>query len=184
MLDFLPFPSFYVSPVFPLGAILFNFLFFTITIPIEAYVLTRRLKFDKRTSIFYSITINLFSGAIGWVVFFIIEPFLPIEWKSAIISYVFFSQPMGNMNGLLLMSAVTIFFSTFLVKFILLKLALISMRDPGKVRPEAQIIGRKTSRRIGRMKLQNTSLLTTILISNSLSYSAITVVLIISTFRL
>ncbi len=179
------FPFFDVSPVFPLGAILFNFLFFTLTIPIEAYVLTNRLKFDKRTSIFYSIAINLFSGAIGWFVFFVTEPILPIEIKSEIVSYFFFNQPVNNTSWLvIMMTAFIIFFSTFLIKFFLLKMALMSLREPGQNKPEAQIIGRKTSRRLGRMKLQNTSLLTTILIGNSLSYSAITIIIVIaSTIR-
>jgi hypothetical protein len=185
MLDLPGFPFFDVSPVFPLGVILFNFLFFTIAIPIEAYILTNRLKFDKRTSIFYSIAINLFSGAIGWFVFFIIEPFLPIEVKSEIISYVFFNQAATNTSWLvLMMTAFIIFFSTFLVKFFLLRMALLSLREPNKAQPESQLIGRKTSRRLGRMKLQNTSLLTTILIGNSLSYSAITIIIFLtSTIR-
>ena len=157
MQDILPgFPFFDVSPVFPWGIILFNFLFFTLAIPIEAYVLTRRLKFDKRTSIFYSIAINLFSGAIGWFIFFIVEPNLPSEIKTDVISYVFFNRP-GNNNWLLLMiTAFIIFFSTFLVKFFLLKMALLSLREPGQVKPDTQIIGRKTSRRLGKMKIQNT----------------------------
>jgi hypothetical protein len=184
MQDLLPgFPFFDVSPVFPWGIILFNFLFFTLAIPIEAYVLTMRLKFDKRTSIFYSIAINLFSGAIGWFIFFVIEPNLPSPIKSDIISYVFFNRP-GNDNWLLLMiTAFVIFFSTFLVKYFLLKIALLSLREPGQIKPDTQIIGRKTSRRLGKMKIQNSSLLTTILIGNSISYSAITIIILISTIR-
>jgi hypothetical protein len=181
--DFLGFPFFDISPVFPWGLILFNFLFFTLAIPIEAYVLVNRLKFDKRTSIFYSIAINLFSGAIGWFVFFVIEPVLPPEIRADIISYVFFNR-LDNSNFLiLLMTAVIIFFSTFLVKFFLLKLALLSLQEPGQAKPDTQIIGRKTSRRLGKMKLQNTSLLTTILIANSLSYSAISIIILVSTIR-
>ncbi|MBW4602015.1 MAG: filament integrity protein fraC [Calothrix sp. FI2-JRJ7] len=182
MLDFVGFPFFDVSPVFPLGAILFNFLFFTLAIPIEAYILTNRLKFDKRSSIFYSIALNLFSGAIGWFVFFLVEPILPPEIRAEIVSYFFFNRPGGNTSLLILMmTAFIIFFSTFLVKFFLLKMALMSLREPGQVKQEAQIIGRKTSRRLGRMKLQNTSILTTVLIGNSLSYTAITIIILLIT---
>jgi hypothetical protein len=184
MLDFSDFTLFELPRVFPLGAIIFNFLFFTIAIPLEAYILAIRLKFDKRTSIFYAICINLFSGAIGWATFFLIEPFLPIQVKSDLINIVFFNQFSENIRGLIFMTALIIFFATFLIKFFFLKLALISLREPGKPQVESQFIGRKTSRRIGKIKLQNTGLLTTILIANSLSYTAISLVMIIRATRI
>ena len=62
-----------IPRILPLGAILFNFLFLLIAIPIEAYVFNRRLNFDKKTSIFYAISMNLFSSALGWTIFFFIR---------------------------------------------------------------------------------------------------------------
>ncbi|PLZ27837.1 filament integrity protein fraC, partial [Fischerella thermalis WC559] len=44
MLDFPLLPK-----VLPLGAILFNFLFLLISIPLEAYILNSIIKFDKKT---------------------------------------------------------------------------------------------------------------------------------------
>ncbi len=185
MFDFVNPPSFDLPSIFPTGAILFNFLFLTIAIPIEAYILSIRLKFDKRTSIFYAICLNLFSGAIGWFAFFLLEPILPIELKSELINYVFFNQFINNIRGLVFMTAIIIFFVTFLIKFFLLKAALLSLREPGQTKPEPEKAGsRKTSRRANRLKLQNTSLLTTTLIANSLSYSAITVIMLIRTISL
>jgi hypothetical protein len=189
MFDFLNPPSLDLAPVFPTGAILFNFLFFTIAIPIEAYILSIRLKFDKRTSVFYAICINLFSGAIGWLIFFLLEPILPIGLKSELINYVFFNQFISNIHGLVFMTAIIIFFVTFLVKFFLLKAALLSLRDPAPI-PQVPAPGpvtvniRRTSRRANRLKLQNTTLLTTTLIANSLSYSAITAVMLIRSISL
>jgi hypothetical protein len=171
-----------IAPVFPLGAILFNFLFFLITIPIEAYILNLQLKFDKKTSVFYAICINLFSGVIGWIIFFIAEPFLSVELKSDLISYVFFNQYNGKVLSTLLIGAFIIFFATFLIKFGLLKLSLISLREPGQnqtIEPASQ--NRWSNRRLKRFKLQDTSLVKTILIGNSLSYTAIVLVMFIST---
>jgi len=180
------FPFFDLAPVFPLGAILFNFLFFTVTIPVEAYILAIRLKFDKRTSIFYSIGINLFSGALGWLIFFLVEPILPLRLKSDLINVVFFDQFNPSIRPLVVITAFIIFFATFLIKFVLLKLALLSLRyisKPPQPQPTEQPSTRKTSRRTGKLKLQNTNLLTTILIANSLSYSFISLIMLLRTIR-
>ncbi len=186
MFDLPGFPLFDLAPVFPLGAILFNFLFFTVTIPVEAYILAIRLKFDKRTSIFYSIGINLFSGTLGWLVFFLIEPILPVQLKSDLINVVFFDQFNPSIRGLVFITAFIIFFATFLIKFVLLKLALLSLRDISKSpqpQPDEKSSTRKTSRRMGKLRLQNTNLLTTMLIANSLSYSLISLIMVLRIIR-
>ncbi|WP_397321354.1 filament integrity protein FraC, partial [Nostoc sp. UCD120] len=72
--------------IFPIGGILFDFLFVLIAIPIEAYLLHYRLKFDKKTSTFYAISINLFSSVIGWFIFFVSEPMLPIQMRAELIN--------------------------------------------------------------------------------------------------
>jgi hypothetical protein len=181
MFNFPNLPTFDFPPIFPFGAILFNFLFFTVAIPIEAYILAIRLKFDKRTSIFYAICLNLFSGAIGWFVFFLLEPWLPIETKTELINYVFFNQFITNVYPLVLMTGIIIFFTTFLIKFFLLKAALLSLREPSpkKPEPEEPIDPRRISRRVNKLKLQNTGLLTTTLIANSFSYSAISIIIVL-----
>ncbi len=167
--------------VFPFGAILFDFLFLLVAIPIEASVLNARLRFDKKTSAFYAISMNLFSSAIGWTTFFLVEPFLPINLRSELISYVFFNrfQSTDKMYPIVSVSAIIIFFTTFLLKYLLLKALLISLSEPGEVEEEPQPQPRRSSRRPDRKKLQNTSLVTTTLIANSLSYSAIVIVILI-----
>ncbi len=183
MFDFPSLPTFDFPPIFPLGAILSNFLFFTISIPLEAYILSIRLKFDKRTSIFYAICLNLFSGAIGWFVFFLLEPILPINAKTELINYVFFNQFIPEIYGLVFMTGIIIFFATFLIKFFLLQAALLSLREPSQIKQEPeQKITRKTSRRTGKSKFQSTGLLTTTLIANSLSYSAISAIIVLQNF--
>lgn len=182
MPDFLP--HFQATPrVFPLGAILFDFLFLLVAIPIEAYILHNRLKFDKKTSSFYAICINLFSAVIGWVVFFVVQRLLPVQIKSLLISYIFFDRfSSTNQNSLIILTALTIFFGTFLVKFVLLKILIIAMSDLNKPKPEPEPESiRRNLRKVYRFKLQNSNVVTAVLIANSLSYTAITLIIL---FRL
>lgn len=169
-----------IPTIFPIGAILFDFLFLLVSIPIEGYILNVRLKFDKKTSIFYAICINLITAVIGWIAFFSIEPLMPVNFKAELISYVFFNQfRASNFQSLMILVAFIIFFTTFLLKYFLLKLVLLSLAEPVKNELDIQTYPRRNFRRASRAKLQNTNLVTTILIANSLSYSAIATILII-----
>ncbi|MDZ8083054.1 MAG: filament integrity protein FraC [Nostoc sp. SerVER01] len=174
--------SWMLPRIFPIGGILFDFLFVLIAIPIEAYVLHKRLKFDKKTSIFYGISINLFSSVIGWSIFFVSEPMLPIQVKSELINYMFFNNfKSPGTQTLLILTAFIIFFGTFIVKYILLRGLLLSLlKEPfAKKEEEIQLFHRQKWRGFSRMKLQSTNVVTTVLIANSLSYSVITIILLL-----
>ncbi|MDF5707554.1 MAG: filament integrity protein fraC [Nostoc sp. S4] len=167
--------------IFPIGGILFDFLFVLVAIPIEAYVLHKRLKFDKKTSIFYAISINLFSSVIGWIVFFVSEPMLPIQLKSELINYLFFNTfKSSSTQTLIILTAFIIFFANFIFKFFLLKILLLSLvKEPFAQKEEdIQVSPRQKWRGFQSIKFQNTNLVTTMLIANSLSYSAITIILL------
>ncbi|MEH2318377.1 filament integrity protein FraC [Nostoc sp.] len=166
--------------IFPIGGILFDFLFVLIAIPIEAYVLHYRLKFDKKSSTFYAISINLFSSVIGWFIFFVSEPMLPIEVKSELINYMFFNNfKSPKSQTLIILAAFIIFFATFLMKFFLLRVLLLSLNEPvTKKEEEPQTSQRRRWRSFTNLKFQSTSLVTTTLIANSLSYSLITIILL------
>ncbi|MEH1962622.1 MAG: filament integrity protein FraC [Nostoc sp.] len=166
--------------IFPIGGILFDFLFVLIAIPIEAYVLHSRLKFDKKTSTFYAISINLFSSVIGWFIFFVSEPMLPIQVKSELINYMFFNNfKYPKSQTLIILTAFIIFFATFLLKFFILRVLLLSLNESfAKKEEEPQTSQRRRWRSFSNLKLQSTSLATTILIANSLSYSVITIILL------
>ncbi|MBD2387069.1 filament integrity protein FraC [Cylindrospermum sp. FACHB-282] len=170
-----------IPRLLPIGTILFHLLFLLVAIPIEAYVLHHWLKFDKKTSTFYAISINLFSSVIGWIMFFMVEPILPIQAKSELISYVFFNQfKSPNIHTFVIFTAFIIFFTTFLLKFLLLKVLLISLNELGiKKVEESETSQRQRGRRLGILKLQNANLITTTLIANSLSYTAIALVILI-----
>ncbi|MDF5726436.1 MAG: filament integrity protein fraC [Rhizonema sp. PD37] len=174
-------PEFHFLPrIFPLGAILFNFLFLLVATPLEAYVLNARLKFDKKTSAFYSICINLFSNVIGWIIFFSVESVLPVvPFKSELINYFFYNRLQSNKTqSVIILTAFVIFFTTFLVKYICLKGLFISLSEPGK-NDESKPIIRRNSRRAYKNRWQNTNLVTTVLIGNALSYSVIAVILFV-----
>jgi hypothetical protein len=177
MFDYTSLPS-----VFPLGVILFDFLFLLVAIPLEAYILQRRLKFDRRTSSFYGISLNVFSSLIGWIIFFFAEPILPINFKAELIDYVFFNQLkyVNHVQSVIVLTAFIIFFATFIIKYILLKVLLISLSEPSKnPQPETNIIRRRNSRRNVKFKLQTNNLITSLLIANSLSYTVIMLILFI-----
>ncbi|MFK0730202.1 MAG: filament integrity protein FraC [Gloeotrichia echinulata HAB0833] len=181
------FENWTVPSIVPLGAVLFDFLFVLIAIPVEAYVLNTRLLFDKKTSIFYAISANLFSSVIGWIVFFLLEPILPVQLKSELINYVFFNNfKSTSTQSLVIVTAFIIFFATFLVKFFILKVLLLVL-DPEAGKPkneeETTETQRRQRRRLTKFKIQNTNLVTATLIANSLSYSAITIILLIGASR-
>ena len=169
----------FIPRIFPLGVILLDFLFLTVAIPIEAYILHNRLKFDKKTSIFYSICMNLFSSVIGWIVFFVADSVLPVIYTSEFINYLFFNrlQYEYNIQTLIVLTAFIIFFANFLLKYLLLRVLLISLSEPGKNEPEPLI--RRNSRRNYKNKLQTSNLITSLLIANALSYSVIVIILFI-----
>jgi hypothetical protein len=167
--------------IFPIGGILFDLLFVMVAIPIEAYVLHSRLKFDKKTSTFYAISINLFSSVIGWFIFFVSEPVLPIQVKTELINYMFFNSFKSlSTQPLIILTACMIFFATFLMKFFILRVLLFSLHEPVAKKKEEE--PPKTQRQIRRsftkIAFQNTNLVTTVLIANSLSYTAITIIVL------
>ncbi|MEM9926553.1 MAG: filament integrity protein FraC [Cyanobacteria bacterium P01_D01_bin.50] len=172
---------------FPFGVILFDFLLLLVAIPIETYILHRRLKFDKRTSTFYAISINLFSNVIGWVIFFSIEPSPLFEnYKAELINFLLYNRLDGGVYSGIVLAAFITFFGTLMVKFALLKILLIALSEPGQKKPEPEsdksgAIGRR-SRRGNRRAWESTSLFTTILIANSLSYTVITLVVFFRLF--
>lgn len=172
--------------VFPLGIILFNFLFLLVAIPIEAYILNIRLNFDKKSSIFYAICVNFFSGAIGWFICFLLEPSLPETWRLELINFVFFNRLSlsGEVYGSIVLFASIAFFVTFLMKLVILKLLIFSIRESGpsllKTQPS---LTRRNSRRNSRAKIINTNLVLTVLIANALSYSAILVIILVVIVR-
>ncbi len=184
MLEFDSLPSF---QVFPFGVILFDFLFLLVAIPIEAYVINSRLKFDKRTSVFYAISMNVFSNVIGWIFFFLFEGTdLFNTYKVQLINYLLYNNMDGGVSSGIVLGGFITFFATLMIKFAFLRILILSLSEPGEKKSEAEssvIFGRKSSRSYRKI-WQSTSLFTTTLIANSFSYSAITLVILFRFFAL
>jgi hypothetical protein len=174
------FGDFTLPTILPIGMILFNLLFLLIAIPLEGYIYHIRLNFDKKTSIFYAIAVNSFSGVLGWVIFFFIEPVLPINLKAELINYIFFNIFSSSIQAALILATFIIFFTTFLMKFFLLRLFVFTLsEDIGKKKEPPPTTQRQQVRFISKARFQDTNLIATTLIANSLSYTAITIILVI-----
>ncbi|HEY9751417.1 MAG TPA: hypothetical protein V6C46_00580, partial [Coleofasciculaceae cyanobacterium] len=68
-----------------------------VAIAIEAYVFRHLLtskdkQLGLKTSIQYAITLNLLAAVVGWVSFFLAQPFLPPVLRIQLISFIFFNQ--------------------------------------------------------------------------------------------
>ena len=84
------------SFVLPLRAIVFQMLFLSLAIAIEALVFQKQWKLSRKASIEYSLGLNLFSTGLGWLVFFAVQPFLSTNLKKQIITFVFFNNIVEN----------------------------------------------------------------------------------------
>ena len=165
--------------IVPLRAILFQLLFLFIAIAVEAFIFQERLKINRRASLEYAASINLFSAAIGWIIFFCIEPLLPNPLKSVLISYVLFSVRSSSVNTLLILLGLLIFFGTFIIELQgleLLRLLLKEQIDTPVVPPKVYKYRSKIQRRELSQVANNRA--TTILLANACSYSVILLILI------
>lgn len=171
--------------ILPIGAIAFETLFLLVAIPIEGYILHKTLKFDKKTSIFYAIAMNVFSSVMGWSLFFLFEPILQVQIKSELISYVFFNYFKNpRTQSYIIMMSFVIFLITFLMKLFLLKILIVALDEIGEKEEITDTSQRQKIMKHERLRIQNTNLFTSTLIANSLSYSAITIIILMRDFAI
>ena len=117
-----------VLDVLPLRAILFQFFFLMVAISIDAVVFYRNVEdLDYKPSVQYASVANLSSTCLGWLIFFGIQPLLPLGLKEQLISYIFFGQFFPNdwinwMPQTLLGLTFFMFAGTIVVKLISLNL--------------------------------------------------------------
>lgn len=84
------------SFVLPLRAIIFQMLFLSLAIGIEALVFQKQWKLSRKASIEYSLGLNLFSTCLGWLVLFALQPFLSPNLKKQLITFIFFNNIVEN----------------------------------------------------------------------------------------
>jgi len=109
------------EPILPLRAIVFQILFLTVAIAIEAGILRQRLRLGFETSVQYVTVINLAAVVVGWIAFLIVEPLAPPDIKEQIIGYILFDHILINgwttqVGAALLMIGLAGFFFTFFIK--------------------------------------------------------------------
>jgi hypothetical protein len=167
--------------VVPLRAIAFQFLFLLIAIAIEAIVFYNQLRISRKTSVEYAASINLLSTFIGWLIFFNVQPLIPLAYKSELISYILFNQwsQTGTLTWLILIAFVT-FFITFGVKVAGLDLLQLLLQINTK--DDLLSSGRAYKYR-DRLRRQEASGVTrrraaAVLLANACSYSAISLILL------
>ncbi|NDJ16687.1 filament integrity protein FraC [Myxacorys almedinensis] len=172
------------TDVLPLRAILFQLLFIVLAIAIEAMVLQNYLGIGQKICIQYAATANLVVTIVGWLIFFLVEPLLPVVLKVQLIGYVFYDRISSPV--LLIILAFIIFISAFLLKLVtiegldrILDINQPTRETPDKITPnKPRFKGR--AQRQPFSELPNRSL--AILWANAASFSAVTFVLAVRTY--
>jgi hypothetical protein len=166
--------------VLPLRAVAFQILFLLVAIAIEGMILRSRLGLRRKESMEYAVAVNLLSTILGWMLFFMVEPWLPEAVRSVLMEYVFFG---GNTFPPTL---VAVGFAVFVLTF-MLKLQGMTWLDQflDKAPPEPSEIDRhkfrgRKSRYEAFKGLPSRSL--AVLWANACSFSAISILLALQVF--
>ncbi|HIK55915.1 MAG TPA: hypothetical protein IGS37_12225 [Synechococcales cyanobacterium M55_K2018_004] len=188
-------------PVLPLRAIAFQILFLLVAIAIEAIVLRRELFLGARKAVEYAATLNLFTAAVGWLIFFSIQAVIPLDLQQVLLTFIFFGWlPPDQFLWIILAGFVVFFLSFFAKVFALTQLKNLLLTDQERIaRREATLQRRRLSqpkqrglRRTGmkaREVGEDARQASAILLANAMSYTAISILLLLrllfdSTIRL
>ncbi|MDY7012435.1 MAG: hypothetical protein SVX43_02335 [Cyanobacteriota bacterium] len=76
----------------PIEIIIFQLLALLVAVAIEATVFYQRFVLTRKQSLEYSIILNIFSAIATWVLFFVLQKFLPEALRIELISFVFLGQ--------------------------------------------------------------------------------------------
>jgi len=174
--------------VLPLRAIAFQILFLLVAIALEAIVLYRRLPYDYKTSVRYAATLNLFSTFIGWLIFFNVQQVLPEDLRVQLISFFFFERFFANawMSGMapmIVTTALVTFLGVIITEYQGLKLleTVLETRKPQE-ETELSILRSRERRKLQRVEggilFKKNDRAYTLLVANSLSFSAILLILL------
>jgi hypothetical protein len=167
--------------VLPLRAVASQILFLLVAIALEGMVLRFRLGLTRKQSMQYAVTVNLLSTVMGWMVFFIVERWLPDGVRSMLIGYVFFG--VKEFSPMLLMMGFGAFLATFLLKIQGMDLLDLVMEEPKEVVPieeRSKFRGRKRRQTDNFQTIPNRSL--ALLWANACSFSAISLLLVLGLF--
>ncbi|MBW4650451.1 MAG: hypothetical protein KME06_17450 [Kastovskya adunca ATA6-11-RM4] len=178
-----------MSEAVPIPMILFHTLFLLVTIAIEGSVFHRKFKLTRKTSIEYAISLNLYITVIGWLSFFYMQGVIPQSLKVQLFSYIFFDNTLRptpqNFDITIILMGLGIFFATFFFKLKMLDLLqafLLSSEENVEIsttQSSQKHRPRLSDRLNDALKEAAPSEATVILLSTAVSYSAISILLLI-----
>jgi len=192
-----------VANVLPFRAIVLQCLLLTVAIAIESTVLasraSNRQSLTPRQSIQYAATMNLLSTVLGWFTLFALfdlEELLPFDQtqdlQMAVLNFIFFNQLSSESLSLLIVLAFVTFFASFVVKLVMLwglkwlvqsefpQVVFESTSDPDQAKFSR--IGLRDPRKTPRSGSTYLNI-STVLIANAWSYTAILAILLILTLQ-
>jgi hypothetical protein len=171
--------------VLPLRAIAFQIVFLLMAIAIEATVLHRQLNIPPKQSAQFAAATNLLTTVLGWLVIFFLlgtSPILPTpllnELKIALMNFIFFDQWSNGTAELLIMICFITFFVSLGVKW----LGLVGLDTlMNRALPDAPEVAIEPGVFVSprRKPRQFRPRLSTTLVANAWSYSAILVALLL-----
>ncbi|MBD2460024.1 hypothetical protein H6G89_03105 [Oscillatoria sp. FACHB-1407] len=167
--------------VLPLKMIVFQSLLLLMAIAIEAYVLRYRLSLTQKRSVHYATSINFLSTTVGWLLFLIIQPLIPPGLKLQLIDCIFFDHWQQGFILWVMLSAPVTFFVSFFVKLFGLTYLQFFLGD---IKPPETDAQKAKSTKFGANRRTSRSMISpglgnAILAANALSYSAVSLILII-----
>jgi hypothetical protein len=171
--------------VLPLRAIAFQTVFLLMAIAIEGTILHKRLNIPPKQSIQFAASINLLTTVLGWLgIFFLLStsPILPTpllnELRLVLLNFIFFDQWSSGTAEFLIMICFITFFVSLGVKWLgLVGLDWLMQKDLPKAPDVAIETGVFVSPR--RKPREFRPRLSTTLVANAWSYSAILVALLL-----
>jgi hypothetical protein len=175
--------------VLPARAIAFQILFLLVAIALEALVLYRRLPYTYKSSVRYAATLNLLSTFVGWVVFFNVQQLLPEDLRIQLISFFFFERFFPNdwsasISPMVITTAFGIFLGVIFVEYqgLMVLEAMLETRKPQSemesiLRPRDRFKFRRLEE--GGILFKQNDRAYTLLVANSLSFSAILMILLL-----
>lgn len=102
--------------ILPLRAIAFQLLLTTVAIAIESFLLHKRLKLSRKTSVEYAVSLNLLTLFAGWYLFFVFFSTLPSSIESTLIEFILFDRWSNQTLLFLFLAGMITFFITLALK--------------------------------------------------------------------
>ncbi|MGB3692349.1 MAG: filament integrity protein FraC [Spirulinaceae cyanobacterium] len=180
-----------ITPIFPLPTILLQILLLLVTIAIEALLLHNRLLMSRKTSVEYSISLNLFSTAFCWMIFLYTQAALTPRTQIKLINYVFFNRSLieqtayEEINQILLIIGVVSFFVICLIEYKLVDI-LQAILEPESLQKDsagdAPLSLMEANRKNRAKRRLDNRKLNTVFLANALSTLAGAALILIATF--